>query len=290
MNKVSTFIYHCLERKQNDRGERLRQSRVWENRTHGLDHGVRTMPGCVKTRCRVFTLVELLIVIAIIAILAGMLLPALNKARESARTISCVSNSSSVGKVVLFYVHDYKDYLPNPYHTGSGVTGNSSAGTASKADWYFMLKVNSIYKIAIDPDKTGKKLTVTKSIYYCPSDEKWKTSIYKSSYGVNSGPVGSSLKHPVRITKIRKPNLVLMVGENKGHFSLQSTRPREAFCLTVRHSNQSVCTFIDGHTEKRPGKNIPTQDVYPAYYESLDSQTWFWTDNANDVTNTWRGL
>ena len=238
-------------------------------------------------RKQIFTLIELLIVIAIIAILAGMLLPALNKARESARTISCVSNSSSIGKVVLFYVHDYKEYLPNPYHTGNGVTGNAAAGIQSSADWYFMNKVNDIYKIAKD-NHTTDVITVTKSIYYCPSDETWKKSVYKSSYGVNSGDVTN--KYPARITRLRKPNSVLMVGENGGHLVVKSTKG--ASCLRVRHGNQSVCTFIDGHTDKRNGKNIPTQEVYPnpTYYGSLDYQTWFWTDNADNVTNTWRGL
>ena len=81
-----------------------------------------------------------------------------------------------------------------------------------------------------------------------------------------------------------------MVGENGGHLVVKSTKG--ASCLRVRHGNQSVCTFIDGHTDTRNGKNIPTQEVYPnpTYYGSLDYQTWFWTDNADNVTNTWRGL
>ncbi|HOK04564.1 MAG TPA: prepilin-type N-terminal cleavage/methylation domain-containing protein [Victivallales bacterium] len=67
-----------------------------------------------------FTLIELLVVIAIIAILASLLLPALQRAKESARTIACVENMKQIGYAHNCYISDFNEYITPSYMTDNG--------------------------------------------------------------------------------------------------------------------------------------------------------------------------
>ena len=73
-------------------------------------------PGQVKQKC--FTLIELLVVIAIIAILAAILLPALQKARERGMTSNCTSRIKQFGMINMSYCNDFEGYTPK-YWGGS---------------------------------------------------------------------------------------------------------------------------------------------------------------------------
>ncbi|MBO4630476.1 MAG: prepilin-type N-terminal cleavage/methylation domain-containing protein [Lentisphaeria bacterium] len=116
--------------------------------------------------CR-FTLIELLIVISIIAILAGMLLPALNSARRKAHGISCLNNLKQSGLALTSYASDWKDSFP-VIHTGTFANPEEIPG---EPQWYTPLIEQYHYQL---------------SYLKCPADKGYDASKGIQSYMVNA--------------------------------------------------------------------------------------------------------
>jgi prepilin-type processing-associated H-X9-DG protein/prepilin-type N-terminal cleavage/methylation domain-containing protein len=95
-------------------------------------------PAVSRRKCGAFTLVELLVVIGIIAILIAMLLPVLNKAKQSANNAACLSNLHQMGLAIAMYTNLHKGTLPFGWwgDYGNGTGGNPGPG---EADWTTLL-------------------------------------------------------------------------------------------------------------------------------------------------------
>ena len=135
----------------------------------------------INQRKSAFTLIELLVVIAIIAILAAILFPVFNQARERARVSSCSSNLKQFMLGVTMYAQDYDESMPLAWKikgqvgTKIGSTGEQGAGRAPQGLWFTLMpyvKSQEIFRCPNDPkfygDKAGNKVVGQTAITVTP--------------------------------------------------------------------------------------------------------------------------
>lgn len=195
-----------------------------------------------------FTLIELLVVIAIIAILAALLLPALARAKESARATQCLSNQRQLGLAVRLYTDDSADEFPRSQHSafvhGLMPWERTVAGYlgASPTTWTNLMR----------------------GVYHCPTDQRLTPWSYGFNVYFELGPDDDYSGKPQtwrRVTQLPRPPATIVFGENTSaadhimpHF--WNTAADAADLAAIRHKQRANYAFADGHAMLLPLSRI----------------------------------
>ena len=197
-----------------------------------------------SARSPAFSLIELLLVIAIIAVLISILLPALAHARESARQVVCASNLRQIASAYLMYAKSNR--LQGPSVSRSDVLFPD--------DWLYWqeppLGQRSIDNSAL-AEYLGAKGPALRSLFRCPTDPLTHAEQYPYSYSMNTGLWRVYWQNQPRlpITKVRNPSEKSIFYDEDDHAADGAFWYAFDDNLTDRHHARGNIAFFDGHVE-----------------------------------------
>ena len=233
-----------------------------------------------------FTLIELLVVIAIIAILAAMLLPALNQARERGKSAKCYSHLKTFGTAVLLYADNYKDILPMPHNYNVDEDGSIPSKSKDSKVSYWQNVFRALKLVQAPVIQSWKKVN---GIWACPSETEeqictdqgyfntWKGTHYGMNRYMSQKYLSTASKWenvvPRKLSRVVRPSITFSIGDKWTSrlcptVACQSEMRARWYQMGQRHSGKWNYATLDG--------GVKSMGNYPKMGSSSDYGDWLY--------------